>query len=188
MHIDYIVSKISAKIGVLRSLRKIIPTATLKLLYNAIVLPHFDYADVVYDSASETSKSKLQKRQSRAAKLISGSGPRANRNPIYKSLDWLSFQYRRDFHNCILVYKCYNNLAPSYLVDMFNSNDSVHNYNTRHASQLMSTQTRTAYYHKSFTVSGHTLWNDLPYNIQNCNTLPSFKNALCKLYLTKTQL
>ncbi len=58
--IDNIIPKISAKIGVLRSLRKIIPTATLKLLYNAIVLPPFDYADVVYDSSSETSKSRLQ--------------------------------------------------------------------------------------------------------------------------------
>ncbi len=80
-HIDNIVPKISAKIGVLRSLRKIIPTATLKLLYNAIVLPHFDYADVVYDSASETSKSRFQKLQTRAGKSISGSGPRANKNP-----------------------------------------------------------------------------------------------------------
>ncbi len=55
--------------------------------------------------------------------------PRENRNPIYKSLDWLSLQHRRDFHKCILVYKCCSNLAPSYLVDMFNSNDSVHSYN-----------------------------------------------------------
>ncbi len=38
VHIDNIIPKISAKIGVLRSPRKIIPTATLKLLYNAIVL------------------------------------------------------------------------------------------------------------------------------------------------------
>ncbi len=43
VHIDNIVPKISAKIGVLRSLRNIIPTAILKLLYNAIVLPHFVY-------------------------------------------------------------------------------------------------------------------------------------------------
>ncbi len=129
----------------LRSLRKIIPTTTLKLLYNAIVLPHCDYADAVYDSASETSKSRLQKPQTRAANLISGSVPRTNRNPIYKSLDWLFLQHRSDFHKCILVYKCRNNLAPSYLVDIFNSNDSVHSYNTRHASQLRSTNTRTAY-------------------------------------------
>ncbi len=106
---------------------------------------------------------------------------------IYKSLDLLSLQHRRDFHKCILVCKCHNNLAPSYLVDMFNSNDSVHSYNTRHASQLRSTKNRTAHYHQSFTVSSHKLWNDLPSKIQNCTTLPSFKNALYRLYFTKTQ-
>ncbi len=54
-------------------------------------------------SASHTSKSRLQNLQTTAAKLISGSGPKANINPIYKSLDWLSLQHRRDFHKCIFV-------------------------------------------------------------------------------------
>ncbi len=135
----------------------------------------------------KTSKSRVQNLQNRAAKLISGSGPRSNRNPIYISLDWLPLQHRRNIYKCILVYKCCNNLALSYLVDMFNSNDRVHSYNTRHASQLRSTKTRTAYYHRNLTVSGNKLWNDLPFNIQNCTTLPSFKNALYKLCLTKTQ-
>ena len=50
LHIDNMVKKISDKIAVLRSLRKIVPVETLKLLYNAIVQPHFDYADIVFDS------------------------------------------------------------------------------------------------------------------------------------------
>ncbi len=50
-HINVIIPKISAKICILRSLRRIVPIDTLKLLYNAIVLPHFDYSDMVYDSA-----------------------------------------------------------------------------------------------------------------------------------------
>ncbi len=57
--INVMIPKISAKIGTLRSLRRTVPIDTLKLLYNAIVLPHFDYTDMVYDSASacsETSK------------------------------------------------------------------------------------------------------------------------------------
>ncbi len=59
VHIDNIIPRISTKIGVFRSLRKIIRTVIPKLLYNVIVLPHFDYANVVYDSASETSKSRF---------------------------------------------------------------------------------------------------------------------------------
>ncbi len=46
-HINAIIHKISSKIGILRSLRKIVPIVTLKLLYNAILQPHFDYSDIL---------------------------------------------------------------------------------------------------------------------------------------------
>ncbi len=48
-HINAIIPKISSKIGILRSLRKIVPIETLKLLYDARGQPHFDYSDIVYD-------------------------------------------------------------------------------------------------------------------------------------------
>ncbi len=54
--INVVIPKISTNIGILRSLRRIVPIDTIKLLYNAIILPHFYYSDMVYDSASETSK------------------------------------------------------------------------------------------------------------------------------------
>ncbi len=57
-------------------------------MYNAIVLSHFDfdYADIMLNSASAISKFKLQSLQTGAARLITGSGPRTSRNPMYKSL------------------------------------------------------------------------------------------------------
>ena len=85
-HINNMIPKISAKIGILRSLPKIIAIDTLKHLYNAMVQPHFDYGDVFYDSASITNKTRLQKLQSRAARLIPGSSPRQNRNAIFNEL------------------------------------------------------------------------------------------------------
>ncbi len=157
-------------------------------MYNAIVLPHFVYADIILDSASAASKFKLKSLQTRAARLITGSGPRTSRNPMCKSLCWLSLQYRRDFHKCVMVYKCHNSLAPSYLEILFTSYDTKQTYNTRHSSQLRSTKTRTTYYHKSLTVSGHKLWNDLPLTIQNGTTLPTFKKALYKFYHDKDNL
>ncbi len=180
-----IIPKISATISILRSLRNVVLIDTLTLMYNAIVLQYFDYADIVLYSASVASKFKLQSLQTRAARLITGSGPRTSRNPIYKSLSWLSLQHRWDFHKCVMVYKCRNSLTPSYIEKIFTSNDTKHTYNTRHSSQLRSTKTRTSYYHIRFTVSGHKLWNDLSSNIQNCTTLPIVKKAL--FYLDKTQ-
>ncbi len=89
------------------------PIETLKLLYNAIVQSHFDYSDILYDSASKTNKYRLQKLQTRACRLITGSGPRTSCIPMFHELNWLSLQYRRDFHKIVMVYKCRNGLAPN---------------------------------------------------------------------------
>ncbi len=106
VHIDKIIPKISAKISNLSSLRKLVHIDTLTLMYNAIILPHFDYTDIILDSVSAASKCKLQSLQTKADGLITGSGPRTSRNPMYKSLSWLSLQCRLDFHKCVMVYKC----------------------------------------------------------------------------------
>ncbi len=124
-HINNMIPKISAKIGILRSLWNIVPNYTLIQIYNAIVQPHLDYADAVYDSASQASKNGLQKLQTRAARLIMGSGPRTRRNLMFNKLKWLSLQQRRDFHKYILVYKCRMGLAPQYLCDMFLANSEL---------------------------------------------------------------
>ncbi len=47
---------------------------------------------MVYDSASETSKLRLQKLQTRVAKLVSASGSRENRNSIFKELGGYFFK------------------------------------------------------------------------------------------------
>ncbi len=88
-------------------------------MYNAIVLLHFNYADIVYDVASETNKSRLQRLQTRAAQPISGTGPRNSRNPVFKELGWLSLENRRCMHECTMVLKCRNGLAPPYLINSF---------------------------------------------------------------------
>ncbi len=144
VHIDKIIPKISAKISILRSIRKLVQIDSLTLMYNDIVLPHFNYADIILNSASAACKFKLQSLQTRGARLITCYGPRTSRNPMYKSLSWLSLQHRLDFHKCVMVYKCPNSLAPSYLDKLFTSNDTKHTYNTRHSSQLRSTKTRTS--------------------------------------------
>ncbi len=112
------------------------PIHTLKQLYTAIVQPHFNYGNMVYDLASGTNKTRLQKLQTTAARLLTGSDPHTSRVSMFKELGWLFLQYRRDFHKCIMIYKCRNGLAPQYLCDLFNSNASMHSYNTQTSSQL----------------------------------------------------
>ncbi len=112
-------------------------------------------------------------------------GPHTSRNLMFNKLKWLSLQQRRDFHKCILVYKCRMGLAPQYLFDMFIANNSNHSYNTTNATQLRATITKTAYFYRSFTVSGLNLWNSLPNHIKECTSLSSLKWSLYNHMVTK---
>ncbi len=70
----------------------------------------------------------------RAARLISGTGPRDSRNPVFKELGWLSLENRRCMHKCTMIFKCRNGLALPYLIDSFNVNTFNHSYSTRNSS------------------------------------------------------
>ncbi len=129
-HIDSTVKKIGSTIGVLRWLKCILLANTFTVLYSAIVLPHFDYADSVYDSCTEKDKTRLHSLQSRAARILTGSNIRTHRADMLKDLCWMSLQHRRDMNKCILMYKCLNNLAPCYLTDLFQTNNNIHQYRT----------------------------------------------------------
>ncbi len=91
-HIDQLVKKLSSKIGVLRRLRLIVPSATLLQLHNAIVVPHFDYEDKVFESCIQHNLDRFQKMQNQAARIISGSSHHTHHNDMYGYLNWLSLK------------------------------------------------------------------------------------------------
>ena len=71
-HIDMICSKVSAGIGAIGRIRPSVSSATLKLIYNAIVRPYFDYCSPLWDNCGIELKDRLQKCRNRAARVISG--------------------------------------------------------------------------------------------------------------------
>ncbi len=97
-------------------MRKIVPKDTFKLHYNAIVQPHFDYSDIVYDSKSKTNMDRLQKLQTRASRLITGSESQTSCIPMFQELSWLSLQHIHDFNKIVIVYKGRNGLLPAILI------------------------------------------------------------------------
>ncbi len=64
-HIDMICSKVSAGIGAIRSIRPFVSPAILKLIYNAIAQPYFDYCNPLWDNCGIGLKDRLQKFQNR---------------------------------------------------------------------------------------------------------------------------
>ena len=69
-NIDQIYKKASA-LGLLRPVRDLVDTeALITNIYKALVLPHLDYACVVWDGLDKGLSTKLQKIQNRAARIL----------------------------------------------------------------------------------------------------------------------
>ena len=83
-HISSVCRKASQQIGVLRRLRKIIPTHSKLQLYKAVILPHLTYCSTIWHFCRASDKRKVDRLQERAPRVV------FNNEPV-------SYAYVRDY-------------------------------------------------------------------------------------------
>ena len=60
-HIEKLTKEIAFGIGAMKRVRRLVPQATLQLIYQALIQPHFDYCSTVWGHCGVTIQDKLQK-------------------------------------------------------------------------------------------------------------------------------
>ncbi len=98
-------NKISKKLGLLKRLKKCIPSNTLLMLFNSLALSHFDYANVVWGIACGTQIKYVYKLQKRAAGILTGANRFSQTKPLFKKLNWMSLTEMIEYHTAVLTYK-----------------------------------------------------------------------------------
>ena len=85
---EEICKKVSSAIGApVKRVRPFISKETAIQIYNALIIPHFDYCSPVWDCLSGYLSDKLQKLQNRAARAITKSPFDTNSNHLLSTLD-----------------------------------------------------------------------------------------------------
>ena len=134
-HVDAISTKINQRIGLIRRIRDVLPLQVRVTLYNTLILPLFDYRDVIWgDKNNDTIMSELQILQNKAAKVLLGQPPRSSSTEALRSLDLKSLSVRRFFHCCTAIHKCL--IGETDFNFNFIKNQAVHSYNTRRSNDL----------------------------------------------------
>ena len=108
----------------LRKASPVVPRNIMCMLYNCILLPHFDYGDNIWGTCNVSSHHKVQKLQNRAAKIITGSARMDSSTEARNKLKWLNLKDRYQFHLAVNMFKVMNGQAPNYLANRFNIKDS----------------------------------------------------------------
>ena len=120
--------------------------------------------------------SRLQKRAARIVSKHYGSHE-ISVTKVIKDLKWQSFETRRDYFLNMLMYKCIHGTAPTRLCNEIEMYFDRHGLNTRNANSLnvVLPKPNIEMFKQTFRYSGPKEWNSLHNDLQNSQTLSSFK-------------
>ncbi len=103
--------------------------------------------------------------------------------PLLFKLNWMTIMDRVKYRNAIMVYKSLNGLAPPQMRNMFRFVSDVSKRNTRYVDKTklyLPTGEHLKMITDSFAYSAAEVWNTIPNNIHNCETIGGFKHAYLK--------
>ena len=181
-YVDKICKKVSSAIGALKRVQPFISKETAIQIYNALIMPHFDYCSSIWDCLSGYLSDELQKLQNRAAMIITKSPLDTSLDHLLSTLDWERLFLRRKKQKALMMFNGMNGLAPGYLQSLSSQCHSV--YNSRDSEgKLTIPKPSTNYLKRSFSYRGATLWNNMPKSLKNAVSVNHFKQLIKKVAL-----
>ena len=187
-----VIQKVNARLKFLYRKRNFLSFNTRKLLAMAIIQCHYDYASTVwYPAISQSLKNKLQVSQNKLIRCVMGLDSRSHiGQEQFSFVKWLPVSERVDFKTLCHVFKIHSGKSPTYLEEHFTPASSVHNYGTRFRVKCTRSNGSDAPFSdcgrycipqvksfgiKSFAYRGCTLWNNIPQEFREVDTLSKFK-------------
>ena len=158
-------------------------------LVNALVVPHYNYGDVIYDGCSLSVAKELEGNQSYAAKALLGKPKFSSSTEALHRLNWIPLNQRRQVHQCVFIHKAIRNRSSHHATQAIAHLLPNHSYTTRqkHGSQLNSWQHRYALSEKSPLYRATHVWNSFPKELRTIEDTKIFKENLQKFLVDKFQ-
>ena len=178
--VNNICKSVSLAIHNIGKIRNYLDQSTAEKLVHTFVTSKIDFCNSLLFGLPKKELDKLQRILNAAARITTWTKKYQHISPVLRKLHWLPVTKTIEFKILTMTYKALNGMAPSYICDLL----QVHhpNRNLRSASRGLSlvvpayqTQANGA---RSFSVAAPTLWNSLPVDIKNAQSLSIFKKSL----------
>ena len=128
-HLSAVSTKVSRVIGLLHKLKYVFPSYILRMIYNSLILPHFNYSLLAWGCKCQN----IEILQKRAIRIVHFKSPIAHTEPILISMNQLKLSDMYTCHLLKLYYKMYRNRLPTYFENFIPEyGESNHNLRNRH--------------------------------------------------------
>ena len=176
LHVEKIIHKLAKAIGIMYRVRNFLNKKSLKLIFHSLILSRINYGILNYGRASNTTLKPLTVLMNRALRCINFIGRRDKRTSlIYFDEKILQFQdiLKLELGKC--CYRFVKNLLPKSLNQTFINVSKIHSYDTRNSSNRFFRKKQIkSFGYTSINYLGSKLWNDIPKEIKNSNTIHRF--------------
>ena len=180
-HVEHIASKVNQRLGLLKRIKHLLPFKSRLLFYNSIIMPLFDYADLVWgDKHNSTSMASLQILQNKAAKIILDRPLHSSASGALQILKWVPLERRRFLRRCSFIYKCINGLV---IHDLSLVKQENHGYNTRNKNDFRLPRTFKNWGQERTEYHAVKDFNSLTGDIRQSSNLNIFKRNILNFIL-----
>ena len=194
-HIKKLCKRTGQKINVLARLANFMTYEQKKILFNSFVKSQFNYCPLIWMFCSRTRNNQINSIQERALRITYNNyiNSYSELLQMYK----LKSVHQNNIHFLMIeVYRFLNGLSPPIMDDIFRLREN--RYNLRNFRLLECHNVKTSIYGtETVTYKSSQLWNLVPPEIKNKDSLAQFKYGikewictncpcrLCKIYITE---
>ena len=177
-HINKIKKQTHKTIANLARTTHVLPLKSRKTLYDALVTPHLNYCDIIWDGTSVTNAKALQKTGNFAAKALLGLKRKSSGTEALKKLNMVPLWLKRKIHMGVFVHKMMHSNGPKSIADRYKDKiKRTHSHHTRAAARadMQITAHKTSRFKLSTQHRAVRCWNDIPIDLRAIPDTSVFK-------------
>ena len=144
-------------------------------MINSVVFSKLFYCSAVWAGTYKQNIHKLQLMQNFAASILTDTGKYDHITPALKALGWLTIEEQLWLWDVTMMYKCVNNLVPTYIRCKIGKRSNAHAYNLRNSENPNLPGCRTAAAQSGFFYRAAKALNSLSNTTRTARSLRSFK-------------
>ena len=175
--VNDIISMVMYKLNLLSKIRKYLSVSSALKVYKTMILPYFDYDDIIYGTAGKEGLDKLQRLQNKGLKLCMNYDRRHSTDDLHRVTKCPKLDARRSAH---LNNFMYGRIANKNLLDVRQIRTRAHD-----APLFKIAIPRNETFKRSVAFTGSTKWNALPVETRNINNVGAFKSRQKRIMLGK---
>ena len=144
-----------------------------------LVTLRLDFCNALYIGLPLCLVRKLQLVQNMSARLVASTSRGVRITPVLKSLHWLPISFWAKYKVLVITFKALHGLDPGYLRDRLLPYNPPCTLRSSGKNLLQSVKTRlTSITQRTFSSAAPRLWNGLPEEVRQLDSLLAFKKAI----------